>query len=226
VRPLSLVWCLSIAASCFGAETVFLTNGFTLQGDSHKVDGNSIIIYSAGGTLQFPASLVARIETLPDRPDVSPDARKENHPAALLSNAAEQEGLEPELVRSVARVESGLRPDARSPKGAIGLMQLMPETAAELGAKPDRADSNALAGAKYLRELLLRYHGDYALALAAYNAGPRAVAKYHGIPPYSETVNYILRVLKEYSREKSSYAPGRAGKGGDSARLKNPNATN
>ena len=118
----------------------------------------------------------------------------------MLVRAALQEGLEPEFVRSVARIESNLRQDAVSNKGAVGLMQLMPGTAAILGVDAHKAADNILGGAKFLRELLLKYDGDAALALAAYNAGPGAVQKYKGVPPYMETHRYIIRVLQEYKK--------------------------
>jgi soluble lytic murein transglycosylase-like protein len=118
----------------------------------------------------------------------------------MLIEAAIQQGLEPEFVRSVARIESNLRQDAISNKGAIGLMQLMPGTATVLGVDAHDAASNILGGAKFLRELLLKYNGDPALALAAYNAGPGAVQKYNGVPPYMETRQYIIRVLREYKK--------------------------
>jgi soluble lytic murein transglycosylase-like protein len=105
-----------------------------------------------------------------------------------------------ELVLSVAKVESGLKQTAISPKGAEGLMQLMPQTAAVLGVDARKAEQNALGGAAYLRELLDRYRHNAVLALAAYNAGPAAVQKYGGVPPYPETQQYIERVLREYSR--------------------------
>jgi soluble lytic murein transglycosylase-like protein len=94
------------------------------------------------------------------------------------------------------RAESGFAPGAVSPKGAIGLMQLMPGTARELGADPRDPAQNVDAGARYLRDLLLRY--DYRLwhALAAYNAGPGAVDAHHGVPPYRETIDYINRVCR------------------------------
>ena len=118
----------------------------------------------------------------------------------MLIQAALKQGLEPEFVRSVARIESNLRQDAVSNKGAIGLMQLMPGTATVLGVDAHDAADNILGGAKFLRELLLKYNGDPALALAAYNAGPGAVQKYNGVPPYLETHQYIIRVLREYKK--------------------------
>jgi soluble lytic murein transglycosylase-like protein len=120
-------------------------------------------------------------------------------PAALAQSAAQKYSLPAEFVTGVMKAESGLNPAALSPKGAIGLMQLMPETARDLGADPTKPAENADAGARYLRDLLARYENDpnqVVLALAAYNAGPAAVEKYHGVPPYRETREYILRVLK------------------------------
>jgi soluble lytic murein transglycosylase-like protein len=107
-------------------------------------------------------------------------------------------------VHSVAKAESGYRLDAVSPKGALGLMQLMPATAAELNVDPHDPAQNAEAGAEYLRDLLLKYENDpnqVSKAVAAYNAGPGAVDKYNGIPPYRETIDYVNRVLKDYEKE-------------------------
>jgi soluble lytic murein transglycosylase-like protein len=96
--------------------------------------------------------------------------------------------------------ESGGRADALSPKGAIGLMQLMPGTAKELGADPFDPAQNVDAGARYLRDLLVKYDGQLWHALAAYNAGPGAVDKYNGVPPYRETVRYVDRIDKAYGK--------------------------
>ena len=128
-------------------------------------------------------------------------------PEELVATAAVNHGLRPEFVRSVAAVESAFRPTAISPKGAIGLMQLMPGTANDLGVDPHDPAQNADAGAKYLRQLLLRYkdsHDPVRLALAAYNAGPGAVDRYKNIPPYRETQQYVEKVLRKYLAELGS----------------------
>jgi len=101
-------------------------------------------------------------------------------------------------------VESGYQAKAVSPKGAIGLMQLMPATARELGADPNDPEQNVDAGTRYLRDLLLKYDNHAYHALAAYNAGPGAVDKYHGVPPYRETQNYILNVLRHWQKQPSA----------------------
>jgi soluble lytic murein transglycosylase-like protein len=125
-------------------------------------------------------------------------------PQELVQQAAVNNGLRPEFVRSVAAVESAFREKAVSPKGAIGLMQLMPGTARDLGVNPHNAAENAHGGAKYLKELLLRYKNaadPVRFALAAYNAGPGAVDRYGTIPPYRETQQYVERVLRRYLKE-------------------------
>jgi len=195
---------LALLSPCFGQELVYLNSGFTLEVESHNQENQTIICRTSTGTLEFQLGDIARIESLPDAPSSAASmAAKIASPAPdqLLAKAALDQGLPPELVRSVAKIESGLRQDAISVKGAIGLMQLMPGTAAALGVQPLRADENAQGGAKYLRDLLLRYHYDSALALAAYNAGPGAVDKYRGVPPYAETRQYVLKVLREYERQ-------------------------
>ncbi len=116
--------------------------------------------------------------------------------ADLIEEHASRQALSPDLVRAVIQAESGFNPRARSPKGAMGLMQLMPETAAEYGVlNPYDPNENIRAGAAYLASLLHRYDDDESLALAAYNAGPGAVEKYgRTVPPYRETRNYVARI--------------------------------
>lgn len=113
----------------------------------------------------------------------------------LINKAAKKFGMSPSLVGAVARAESGGNPNAVSPVGAIGIMQLMPSTAAGLGVNPYDLEQNIYGGAQYLRQQLDRFGDDIPKALAAYNAGPGAVEKYNGIPPYRETREYVSRVM-------------------------------
>jgi soluble lytic murein transglycosylase-like protein len=123
-------------------------------------------------------------------------AREWSH---LIARAAFEAHVDPALVAAVARTESGFDPGATSASGARGLMQLMPATAQALGvADPYDPAQNVRGGASYLRELLERFHGDVRLALAAYDAGPGAVERYGGVPPFAETRAYVARVLAAY----------------------------
>ena len=123
---------------------------------------------------------------------------------AMMSRAGGEHNLDVDLLASVVRAESGGNIHAVSRTGARGLMQLMPGTAAELGVQDSfHPEENINGGTAYLDALLSRYHDNIALALAAYNAGPAAVDKYHGIPPYRETRAYVARVIHEFNRRKS-----------------------
>lgn len=118
----------------------------------------------------------------------------------LIARAASRHGLPPALVKAVVKAESNFQPHALSHKGAQGLMQLMPATAQDLGVEdPFRPEQNVLGGTRYLREMYDRF-GDWKHALAAYNAGPGAVDRFGGIPPYAETQQYVERVLHYYRR--------------------------
>jgi soluble lytic murein transglycosylase len=119
---------------------------------------------------------------------------------ALISEAAARHGLPPALVKAVIAAESNFDPQAVSRKGAQGLMQLMPATATDLGVEnPFEAEQNVRGGTRYLAHLYARF-GDWSHALAAYNAGPEAVDRHRGIPPYAETREYVERVLAYYRR--------------------------
>lgn len=185
-------------------ESVCLKSGFCLQADSHVVEGEHLRLTVGSGSIELTLSEIASIETVdvptPLKTAVVPQKKVDMQ--TLLVQAADSEGIDRDFVRSVAKVESGFRQNVVSSKGAIGLMQLMPPTASDLHVDPFKADENALAGARYLRTLLLRYHGNSALALAAYNAGPGAVTKWGGIPPYQETASYVKKVTREYDRLK------------------------
>ena len=203
---------LAITSSALAGEYVVLSTGFSIHAESHVIDGNVIRLQTSQGAIEFPASAVTVIEkeeyTPPAPAAMQPAPAATEKPALtpqeLITRAAIQAGLPPELVHGIARAESAYHTDAVSPKGAVGLMQLMPTTAAELNANPYDPEQNADAGARYLRELLLKYESDphqVLKAIAAYNAGPAAVDKYKGIPPYAETIEYVRRVLKEYERQ-------------------------
>ena len=133
-----------------------------------------------------------------------------------IERVAREHGLPGDLIRAVVWAESGFREDAMSPAGAVGLMQLMPGTAAELGVDPLDAAENLAGGARYLRRMLERFEGDpdqLVKALAAYNAGPGPVAEHGGLPPYEETIAYVGRVVRRFldSPAQSVIADARTG---------------
>ncbi|HPI94163.1 MAG TPA: lytic transglycosylase domain-containing protein [Deltaproteobacteria bacterium] len=114
----------------------------------------------------------------------------------LITSVARNQGMNPSVIKSIIEVESGYNPYARSSKGAMGLMQLMPQTAQDLGVTdPWDPMENITGGTKYISWLIRKYNGNLMLALAAYNAGPSAVDSYGGIPPYQETADYVRNVL-------------------------------
>ena len=121
----------------------------------------------------------------------------------LIEKYAKKNNLDKDFVKAVIKQESGFKTNAKSHCGAMGLMQLMPGTASGLGVENAYdAEQNIMGGTKYLRNLLSQYNGDKNLALAAYNAGPGAVKKYGGIPPYAETQNYVKNVIANYNNYK------------------------
>ena len=129
-----------------------------------------------------------------------------------VGKAAVRHGVDRRLARAVAKVESGFHPGVVSSKGAVGVMQLMPATAMSLGVNPWDARQNIDGGVRYLSSLLGLYGGDVRKALAAYNAGPAAVERYGGVPPYKETRLYVKLVMGEYSGENGSENPTPGGR--------------
>lgn len=168
-------------------------------------------LYTKDGMIQVLQSQIAGYEQEEDLPKPPPPPALSPEPVPipppvlstqeLIQLAALNNGLPPELVHSVAKVESAYRTDAISPKGAIGVMQLMPATAAALFADPHDPAQNVEAGARLLRELLIKYQNypdQVRRALAAYNAGSGAVDRFNGVPPYHETQAYVEKVLRSY----------------------------
>jgi soluble lytic murein transglycosylase-like protein len=196
----------------FSAERVLLANGFDMRCDHHSsVDGRVRLYMTAGeGNYieQRPENIV-RFEQVSDPPAASvaasgPKKNEKLTPADLhemFAQAGENHNIDADLLASVVKAESNGNARAVSHAGARGLMQLMPKTAAEEGVNDSfQPDENVRGGSAYLDELLVRYHNNLAFALAAYNAGPAAVDKYHGIPPYHETRTYVARVIHEFNR--------------------------
>jgi soluble lytic murein transglycosylase-like protein len=184
------------------AEIALLSSGLTLKLDSHRVEhGTVVMLLKGGGEVGVPPEAVRGF--VPDEvlDEVAVPAGGDLR--EVVAAAARRHGLDPELVMAVVSVESGFRPGAVSPKGAQGLMQLMPKTAASLGVE-DALDpeQNLDGGARHLGELLNLYGGDLVRALAAYNAGAGAVQRHGGVPPYRETRAYVKKVLERYQGKK------------------------
>jgi len=160
------------------------------------------LLHTDGGTMTVEVARVLSFEDLPPEPAPVPQVVVPPGPESIGARAARlarELDVEPGLVAAVIAVESSGDPFAVSSKGAAGLMQLMPATARSLGVKDVfDPDDNLRGGITHLKGLLARYHGDYGLALAAYNAGQGAVKKHKGIPPYRETTDYVVKVLKLY----------------------------
>jgi soluble lytic murein transglycosylase-like protein len=188
------------------AELVFFTTGRSLSIKSHREEGTSLVLtMRGGGEMVCEASVITRFA--PDEvPYPEPEAEAPAPVApieaastvpygAIIDRISAEQGVPPKLVRAVIQVESAYQERARSKKGAMGLMQLMPQTARQYAvANPYDPESNIEAGIKYLKSLLDRL--PVALALAAYNAGEGAVERFHGIPPYPETQQYVSRILQ------------------------------
>ena len=196
---------LMMIAAPAQAEIVHLTTGRTLSVKGHKVDGETIVLtLRGGGEVNIDKALVEKV--VPDEvPYPEPDpmvsaAESETSLldatpyAEIIASMSEAHGVDPNLVRALIQVESNYRPKAKSPKGAMGLMQLMPSTAREYKVRnPYDPKANISAGVKHLKSLIDRWGVE--LALAAYNAGEGAVKKFNGIPPYRETRNYVTKIL-------------------------------
>ncbi len=181
------------------ADYAVLQTGQRIHITGYEQLGETVRLTMTGGTLEIPTESLQRID--PEDTFTPVQVKLLDVPfAALIADAAKAHGVAPELVASVIAVESNFNPNAVSWRSARGLMQLMPETAARLGVKNIfDPRQNIDAGTRYLKELLLRFDGDLALTLAAYNAGPDKVDQYHrSVPPYRETQDYVRRVTEKF----------------------------
>lgn len=197
------------------AEIVYLSSKKTISVQSHRFDGESVILtLRGGGEVTCDRSLIEKIvpdevpyvppSSLASDASVAKPADQQIDPALLretpygevIAAVSEAHGVNPMLVRALIQVESNYKARARSHRGAMGLMQLMPATAREYNVRnPYDPRSNIAAGVKHLKSLIDRWGGKIELALAAYNAGEGAVKKFNGIPPYRETRNYVSKIL-------------------------------
>lgn len=213
----SLALSVGLLAVCADAkELVCLRSGVSFEVDRHDTDAEGYWVYTRYGARFLAKADVLGIE------EILPPGAKKPEPAplavakvgkeatqAMIDSAAKRHGLPPAIVHAVANAESGYDQKAVSRAGAIGVMQLMPATASYLGANPRDEAQNIDAGTRYLRSLLDKYGrspDQVTLALAAYNAGPSAVDRYRGIPPYRETRTYVRRVVDKYEKLSSSEA--------------------
>ena len=199
----------SAALSAFAGDLARLKNGFAQPYVHKEVRGEVTRLYQDQGDSNFvdvPSDQIAAFEHEDDPPPPPAAAPAGAGPDVIqqaVSAASRQHQVDPDFIHSVIRAESGYNPRAVSPKGAQGLMQLMPKTAAQLGVlHPFDPAANVQGGTLYLRQLLEQYHGDPVKALAAYNAGPERVARYGGIPPFPETEAYVARVIRDFNRKK------------------------
>ena len=186
------------AAPMVRADYVVLRSGVRLHITGYETSGDRVRLTVQGGTVEVAASEIDSIEpedVFPSRPNVAP--LPDVPYAKLIRAAAEKHGVDENLIHRIILVESNFNPRAVSRKRALGLMQLLPQTAAQYSVTNvfDPAQ-NIDGGTHYMKDLLARYHGDLTLALAAYNAGPEMVQRYGGIPPFPETQNYVRRVTK------------------------------
>ena len=202
-------------------ERITLKNGSTFDCIRHEQIDSNIRLYlepnapaTDGGYTDLPFAAIASVETVADPPPpvpvpaATPIAASEpsiSELRQLLATAGAAHNIDSELLASVVHAESGGRIRAISRTGAQGLMQLMPGTALAVGVKDAFAPAqNVEGGTRYLDAMLTRYHDNIALALAAYNAGPGAVDKYRGVPPFRETRAYVARVIGEFNRRKTA----------------------
>ena len=194
----------------FASELVILRNGLRLEVESRSTEGDNVFLIQKNGMTTIvdkselyvpPAAPVAAVLAI--EPQAMEDDPSLSAVHNMINEAAERHGLPASLVHAVASAESGYQQKARSGMGAIGVMQLMPATARYMGADPSDTAQNIDAGTRLLRTLLLKYEGSpnqLALALAAYNAGPGAVDRFGGVPPYVETQRYVHQVIQRFRK--------------------------
>jgi soluble lytic murein transglycosylase-like protein len=236
-----VVFVISVSVRAQAADLAVLRNGNSIRHEHRQVVGQITRLYlsdAASGYIEIPTDQILRFEhdtapeAVPPKPQpavpqsvpsqlavanpktsMRPQSLNRADLDQMIGGAGDRHQIDPDFINSVIRAESGFKPRAVSKKGAQGLMQLMPQTASQLGvANPFDPNANVEGGTKYLRELLEKYNFDVVKALAAYNAGPKRVDRYRGVPPYYETQAYIARIIKDFNRQKLAQNPALAKK--------------
>ena len=221
---------LVATVSAWASDLAVLRNGFSIRHERREIRGQLTRLYTTSDAKAYVDVPTEQIEHFEKdetpQPAAAPQPASASEPVPapvanakpalninpskpalsvndMVNHASDETQIDADLINSVIRAESGFNTRAVSPKGARGLMQLMPQTANQLGV-PNAFDpqANVDGGTRYLRWLLDHYNYDLPKALAAYNAGPHRVDKYHGIPPYYETQTYVARIIKDYNRKK------------------------
>ncbi len=251
---LALLLAVVASASAFASELAILHNGFSIRHEWREQIGPVTRLYLTSGRASYvdvPTADVQRfeadltpahpkVETFASAPGTIPatpklDTRKldARELQELINATGDRHNIDPDFISSVIHAESDFNPHAVSHRGAQGLMQLMPQTASQLGVdNAFDAGANVEGGTRYLRELLERYDYDVVKALAAYNAGPNRVDRYHGVPPYYETQAYIARIIRDFNRKKlaeqkaakAAHAAASSSRSSSKARVSKPKA--
>jgi len=224
----AIVAVVALAMAASASELAVLKNGFSVRHDHRQILNETTRLYLGAGSDSFvdvPTADIIGFEAAPPEPEATDSETRSAKGLSVndaVAVASQKHQIDPDLITSVIHAESGFNPHAVSPKGARGLMHLMPQTAGQLGVNnPFDPASNVDGGTRYLRQLLMFYNDDMAKALAAYNAGPARVAQYHGVPPYHETHLYVARVITDFNRKK--LAEMKQSKAASSAKSKSSN---
>jgi len=239
---------LLLSSAAFATDVAILQNGFSIRHEHKQVVGSITRLYTTADNSAFvdiptadidhfeqdltpapvavPTPIAAPAPNVPRAPVVAIAKPKPLDAKALnevINSISDRHQIDPDFINSVIHAESGFNSRAVSPKGARGLMQLMPQTANQLGVNNsfDPKD-NVEGGTRYLRELLEQYNFDIVKALAAYNAGPQRVQQYHGVPPYYETRAYIARIIREFNKKKLEEKKAAAAKNTGTKSTKKP----
>ncbi|HZQ68756.1 MAG TPA: lytic transglycosylase domain-containing protein [Terriglobales bacterium] len=226
LRQLGAITAVLLSTTGFAADVAILQNGFSIRHEHRQVVGPVTRLYTTPDNSAFVDIPTADIDHFEKdlTPVTAPAALAATAPAVrkplsialpqpkaldakalneVINSISDRHKIDPDLINSVIHAESGFNSRAVSPKGARGLMQLMPQTANQLGVNNSfDPEANVEGGTRYLRELLEQYNFDIVKALAAYNAGPHRVEQYHGVPPYYETRAYVAKIIREFNRKK------------------------